>query len=652
MVELHAAAQHAQRGERQAFGFEDRARELEVLVHLLGRASRVRDARVQLVREREVGAFAALRGARRQAQRVLSGELELVERQRALGVRGLERQVQHPVHQAAARGEASIDLRQRRACLARVRRPAAPARARSNRGTRPVRALRLRSGLRGHRFACAPRRVEVEARRGELRAHDTQQHGPRAMLVLLRHRQPLVERGRALAPRARMQRRPGAEEERQQPLVGIARGQRDRAALVAQGRRLGITRLQEARVRQAHDVQRDHLRIAALARRVDRFLAGAHVLQLETAQVGVPVRAVAARASSQPRVLELPGRLERAVDRDQAALAIDPVERAREVEQSVHARFDLPELARRVDERVERRRRAFHVAHRAPREAQRFERLDRRVAAQLWRELGRERERVLELCRGLAVGIAARIVLGSEDPVAQRALEIAAVLEVVGELGGDLHRARAVEGLAAPADALVQAQAPRGGDALVHDARLQSVLKGEARGDAAVGEVARAGRVQDLRAARELVAALLDLDRVALQTRGDGGARELDARDRGGLERAALCLVEARELQLEDLADAARNVALERVEIPGERHARRLSPSRQRSARTRPDRRASRRRARGTVDVPACARGCARRRSRAARGRDSAPRGTGAPFRRRNRRARSRWRACATRDRA
>src|SRR5206468_10697555 len=86
----------------------------------------------------------------------------------------------------------------------------------------------------------------------------------------------------------------------------------------------------------------------------------------------------------------------------------------------------------------------------------------------------------------------------------------------------------------------------------------------------AVRELPHACGSQEQSAPRELVAALLDLDRALLQARGDGCGGELEPRDRGGLEHALLGRGQARDLQLEDLANALGRLARDDERVAGE----------------------------------------------------------------------------------
>ena len=147
--------------------------------------------------------------------------------------------------------------------------------------------------------------------------------------------------------------------------------------------------------------------------------------------------------------------------------------------------------------------------------------------------------------------VQARLLIGEARPrmgrrlavVADRALDVAAALEVRRELARDLRRASAVRGLQALADRLVQAPAGRRRDPLVDDLLVERVTEGVARARRAVGPRALARCAQDLLAADEPVAELLDvLDvaEVALLRRdpGDRMRRELRPDDARRLEHA------------------------------------------------------------------------------------------------------------------
>src|SRR5262249_57986042 len=93
--------------------------------------------------------------------------------------------------------------------------------------------------------------------------------------------------------------------------------------------------------------------------------------------------------------------------------------------------------------------------------------------------------------------------------VADRALDVAAALEVRRELAGDVHRASVVRGLQALADRLVEAPAGRRRAPLVGDLLVEGVTEGIARARRAVGPGALARCPQQLLAPDEPRAELL-----------------------------------------------------------------------------------------------------------------------------------------------
>src|SRR5262245_20157096 len=86
----------------------------------------------------------------------------------------------------------------------------------------------------------------------------------------------------------------------------------------------------------------------------------------------------------------------------------------------------------------------------------------------------------------LPMRVLAQRRLGGETPIVDGAREVAALLEVHGELAGDLRRARTVGALEAITDAEMQAEAMPGRDPLVEHRPVERVDEREPSGDGAV----------------------------------------------------------------------------------------------------------------------------------------------------------------------
>jgi len=154
-----------------------------------------------------------------------------------------------------------------------------------------------------------------------------------------------------------------------------------------------------------------------------------------------------------------------------------------------------------------------------------------------------------------------------------RPRRLMAAFEVRRELGRDLGGPRPEAALEALADLLMQEPAPPGRDPVVQDALVDGVREGVARGDHAVGPRLRIARAQEaLRADQALARVLHGLEPYA-ECRRHRLRAELETGDARGLEHRDLELVEAEDLQLDELLEAARDVPLDRLQLRPYRHA-------------------------------------------------------------------------------
>ena len=115
-------------------------------------------------------------------------------------------------------------------------------------------------------------------------------------------------------------------------------------------------------------------------------------------------------------------------------------------------------------------------------------------------------ERPRRVVGGLAVGVLAQRVLARLTPIPRRPLVVPAVLEVHGELAGDLARALAVPALEALAGPQVQSHALPDGDARIEHLLIQRVNEGIPPRHRPIRPLGDAGRAKELAAPRQRLA--------------------------------------------------------------------------------------------------------------------------------------------------
>ena len=230
-----------------------------------------------------------------------------------------------------------------------------------------------------------------------------------------------------------------------------------------------------------------------------------------------------------------------------AALAIDPDQRAREVEQRLRLLVALPALVGDARDRLEVLRRAAHVAHRA---ADQPELLEQRHAEQRALRVGHalgDGERMAQVADRLAVRLALDVALRRRAQIVHGAHVVARTLEVRPPAR------HAISSASAPRARLLGMRRCAGADArvarrqpLVEDVLVERVDEAVARRDAcrrAILSTPAVRRNWPRRASP--LAALLDLRRVRVERRRDRGRGELDPGDARRLEQPLVVRREA-----------------------------------------------------------------------------------------------------------
>src|SRR5262249_56611686 len=135
----------------------------------------------------------------------------------------------------------------------------------------------------------------------------------------------------------------------------------------------------------------------------------------------------------------------------------------------------------------------------------------------------------------------------------------ARLLEMGGQLGGDVTRSVAITLFFALGDRPMELAPARGRDALVKSASVERVYEPVSRGHRSVGPLPGTERSDEELTTRQLVAALLHLGLGPLEGRGDRGRRELHAGDASRGQDSAFILRELAHAALDHLAEALGN---------------------------------------------------------------------------------------------
>ena len=176
-------------------------------------------------------------------------------------------------------------------------------------------------------------------------------------------------------------------------------------------------------------------------------------------------------------------------------------------------------------------------------------------------------ERASHVVGGLAWGEASRRRLRRAFEPWDRPSGDAAPLEVRRELAGDLRGPVPEARLDSLADPLMEELASPRRDALVEHALIESVREDVASGGGAVGPCLGIAGAQEPLGAHEALARVLDRLDVRFERRRHRLGAELETRDARGLQYGHLELLQANDLQLDEVAEASRNVPLERLEV-------------------------------------------------------------------------------------
>ena len=150
-----------------------------------------------------------------------------------------------------------------------------------------------------------------------------------------------------------------------------------------------------------------------------------------------------------------------------------------------------------------------------------LQQLDLQCAAGVRGQVGQQGSRVLEHPDRVTVGEAPGGVLRRQDEVADGPAVVARFLEVPCQRAGNRRDLRAIGPLEPFADALVQSQAPPGGHPLGDGVGIQAVGEAVARDLRSVGSYEQRRCGQELPLSCELVAAVLDRQRIQVEAGRD-----------------------------------------------------------------------------------------------------------------------------------